>query len=136
VARTQEALCAEIDLELSWSERELPEHERTKHVHRLHPYLGKFVPQLVETLLARYVAAALAANADGFVAVLTNVRAALRPNAPIAIVVNDRRGLYPEILERAGLRLEERLLRHVNRRTGRRAGEYFEEILIARRAGR
>ena len=67
---------------------------------------------------------------------LTNVRAALRPNAPIAIVVNDRRDLYPEILERAGLRLEERLLRHVNRRTGRRAGEYFEEILIARRAGR
>ena len=136
MARTPEALYAEIDLELSWSERELPEHERTKHVHRLHPYLGKFVPQLVETLLARYVAAALAANADGIVAVLTNVRAALRPNAPIAIVVNDRRGLYPEILERAGLRLEERLLRHVNRRTGRRAGEYFEEILIARRAGR
>ena len=34
---------------------ELPERERTKHVHRLHPYLGKFVPQLVEALLARYV---------------------------------------------------------------------------------
>ena len=37
------------------------------------------------------------------------------------IVVNDRRDLYPEILDRAGLRLEERLRRHVNRRTGRRA---------------
>ncbi len=24
------------------------ETERTKHVHRLHPYLGKFIPQLVE----------------------------------------------------------------------------------------
>jgi hypothetical protein len=24
------------------------EYERTKHVHRLHPYLGKFIPQLVE----------------------------------------------------------------------------------------
>jgi len=23
------------------------EFERTKHVHRLHPYLGKFIPQLV-----------------------------------------------------------------------------------------
>ena len=46
-----------IDLELSWSERDLPERERTKHVHRLHPYLGKFIPQLVEVLLARYVAA-------------------------------------------------------------------------------
>jgi hypothetical protein len=56
VARTQDALYADIDLELSWSERELPERERTKHVHRLHPYLGKFVPQLVEALLARYVA--------------------------------------------------------------------------------
>ena len=27
---------------------EYPEFERTKHVHRLHPYLGKFIPQLVE----------------------------------------------------------------------------------------
>ena len=48
------------------------------------------------------------------------------------IVVNDRRELYPEILERAGLALEHRLRRHVNRRTGRRAGEYFEDVLVAR----
>ena len=80
--------------------------------------------------------AAIQAYADGIVGVLLNVREALRPRAPVAIVVNDRRELYPEILERAGLGLEERVVRHVNRRTGRRAGEYFEEILIARRAGR
>jgi hypothetical protein len=55
VAPTQDALYAELDLDLSWSERDLPERERTKHVHRLHPYLGKFIPQLVEVLLARYV---------------------------------------------------------------------------------
>jgi hypothetical protein len=55
VAPTQAALYADLDLELSWSEHDLPERERTKHVHRLHPYLGKFIPQLVETLLARYV---------------------------------------------------------------------------------
>ena len=55
MAATQEALYGELDLALSWSERELPERERTKHVHRLHPYLGKFVPQLVEALLERYV---------------------------------------------------------------------------------
>ena len=54
MAPTQDALYAEIDLDLSWSERELPERERTKHVHRLHPYLGKFIPQLVEVLLGRY----------------------------------------------------------------------------------
>ena len=52
--RTQAALYDEIDLELSWSEAELPERERTKHVHRLHPYLGKYVPQLVEVFLQRY----------------------------------------------------------------------------------
>jgi hypothetical protein len=51
--RTQESLYREIDSELSWSERELPERERTKHVHRLHPYLGKFPPQLAEALLRR-----------------------------------------------------------------------------------
>jgi hypothetical protein len=55
VARTQDALYDDIDLELSWSEQALPERERTKHVHRLHPYLGKFIPQLVEALLERYV---------------------------------------------------------------------------------
>src|SRR5919109_3300885 len=54
MSRTQAALYADIDLDLSWSEQDLPERERTKHVHRLHPYLGKFIPQLVEVLLARY----------------------------------------------------------------------------------
>lgn len=54
--RTQDALYAEIDLELSWSEDDLPQVERTKHVHSLHPYLGKFVPQLVEVFLKRYFA--------------------------------------------------------------------------------
>jgi hypothetical protein len=52
--RTQDALYAEIDLELSWSEQALPQAERTKHVHGLHPYLGKFVPQLVGVFLQRY----------------------------------------------------------------------------------
>ena len=56
--------------------------------------------------------------------------AELRKEAPVVIVVNDRRELYPEILERAGLREERRHRRHVNRRTGRRAGEYFEDVLV------
>ena len=41
-------------LNLNWQERDLPERQRTKHVHRLHPYLGKFVPQLVEIFLRKY----------------------------------------------------------------------------------
>ncbi|MGH3073131.1 MAG: DNA methyltransferase [Gaiellaceae bacterium] len=76
--------------------------------------------------------AAIEAYVAGIATVLTRSKAALRRDAPVCIVVNDRRGLYPEILERAGLRLDDRLERHVNRRTGRRAGEYFESILIGR----
>jgi DNA modification methylase len=43
-------------LNLNWQENDLPERERTKHVHRLHPYLGKFIPQLVEIFLRKYFA--------------------------------------------------------------------------------
>jgi hypothetical protein len=75
---------------------------------------------------------ALAAYVEGIASVLENVRGSLRPGARVVIVINDRRDLYPEILERAGLQLDERYRRHVNRRTGRRAGEFFEDVLVAR----
>ena len=42
------------DLNLNWREQDLPERLRTKHVHRLHPYLGKFIPQLVEIFLRKF----------------------------------------------------------------------------------
>jgi DNA modification methylase len=42
------------ELNLNWPEKDLPEKERTKHVHRLHPYLGKYIPQLVEIFLRKY----------------------------------------------------------------------------------
>lgn len=42
------------ELNLNWRERDLPERVRTKHVHRLHPYLGKFIPQLVEVFLRKF----------------------------------------------------------------------------------
>jgi DNA modification methylase len=42
------------ELNLNWREKDLPEKERTKHVHRLHPYLGKYIPQLVEIFLRKY----------------------------------------------------------------------------------
>ena len=76
--------------------------------------------------------AAITAYCDGIVDALANAREALRPGARVVIVVNDRRDLYPGILERAGLEPQERLRRHVNRRTGRRAGEFFEDVIVAR----
>jgi len=41
-------------LNLNWREKDLPQRKRTKHVHGLHPYLGKFIPQLVEIFLQKY----------------------------------------------------------------------------------
>ncbi len=75
---------------------------------------------------------ALTDYSQGIAAVFKSLRPALEPGAPVLIVVNDRRDLYPEILAAAGLALEERHRRHVNRRTGRRAGEYYEDVLVAR----
>jgi hypothetical protein len=73
---------------------------------------------------------ALEAYVDGMARVLLTQSRALEADAPVIVVVNDRRDLYPEILSRSGLQLADRLERHVNRRTGRRAGEYFESILV------
>jgi hypothetical protein len=73
---------------------------------------------------------AVRAYVENMIAVFTNAHRQLRVGAPVIIVVNDSKALYPEILERAGLSLEERLTRHVNRRTGRRAGEFFEDVLV------
>jgi tRNA G10 N-methylase Trm11 len=75
---------------------------------------------------------AIEAYVDGVADVLANARARLASGARTCIVVNDRRGLYPEILRRAELQLDDRIERHVNRRTGRRAGEYFESVLVCR----
>ena len=47
--RAMQQLDKDINLRLAF--RELKESERTKHVHRLHPYKGKFIPQLVEYFL-------------------------------------------------------------------------------------
>ncbi|MXW98062.1 MAG: site-specific DNA-methyltransferase [Acidimicrobiaceae bacterium] len=41
-------------LNLNWAEKDLPQKKRTKHVHGLHPYLGKFIPQLVEVFIRKY----------------------------------------------------------------------------------
>jgi len=64
-------------------------------------------------------------------AVFANARAQTRPGGLFVIVIDDSRGLYDQILEDAGLTLVERRKRHVNRRTGRRRGEFFEEIILA-----
>lgn len=77
---------------------------------------------------------ALASYVEGISRVFASCAETLRKGGRIVVVVNDRRSLYDEILARSGLVLEQRYQRHVNRRTGRRSGEYFEDVLVARRA--
>jgi hypothetical protein len=74
--------------------------------------------------------AAIDEYVDGMAAVFRNARRFLPNAAPVIIVINDSRDLYPQILDESGLVLEERIRRHVNRRTGRRAGEFFEDVLV------
>jgi len=69
---------------------------------------------------------------DSMVAVLLNAREQMDSGSPVIIVVNDSRNLYPEILGRSGLHVDDVLTRHVNRRTGRRAGEFYESVLVCR----
>lgn len=76
--------------------------------------------------------AAVAAYVDDMVAVFSNAKRQLKRRARVIIVIDDARSLYDDILSEAGLAVEERRKRHVNRRTGRRNGEFFEEIIIAR----
>jgi DNA methylase len=80
--------------------------------------------------------AAVAEYVEGVSAVLSNCVASLAPGAPVIVVVNDRRDLYPKIFDDVGLDVGERLERHVNRRTGRRSGEYFESIFVTFASGR
>ena len=76
--------------------------------------------------------ASVAAYCEDLAAVFANVRRHLKPGAPVIIVIDDDRDLFETILDRAGLELVERRVRHVNRRTGRRDEGYFEAILHAR----
>jgi len=65
--KTTDVVNADVpELNIDWKEKNIktfgvdlsfsnvPEWQRTKHVHRLHSYLGKFIPQLVEVFLKKY----------------------------------------------------------------------------------
>jgi hypothetical protein len=63
-------------------------------------------------------------------AVFANVRRHVKRGGRVVIVVNDKNDLYDYIAQQTGFAVEQRLKRHVNRRTGRRSGDFFEEVLI------
>ncbi|HMX29297.1 MAG TPA: DNA methyltransferase, partial [Blastocatellia bacterium] len=71
----------------------------------------------------------------GIAEVFANVRKSLGRDGVVVIVVHDKNGFYERLAPQLGFKTEEKLLRHVNRRTGRRATEFYEEILIWRLNG-
>ena len=68
----------------------------------------------------------------GICDVFANARKRIKDGGIAVIVVHDKHSLYSNMATEAGFRLEEILTRNVNRRTGRRNGDFFEQILIWR----
>ncbi len=106
-------------------------HEQHRYAYELLPLVDRRTEEIGAASAGR-ARDAIRAYVDAASAVFANTRRQLAPESWVLIVVNDSRELYPRILENAGLVLEDRITRHVNRRTGRRAGEFFEDVLICR----
>ena len=76
---------------------------------------------------------ALAKYVESMADALSCARSLLAAGAPVVIVVNDSRRLYPQILDARGpVARASSLTRHVNRRTGLRGSEFFESVLVCR----
>jgi len=71
----------------------------------------------------------------GIAGVLARVAQAMPAGAPVIVVAADTADLYPGIAQRAGLEPEGAVQRHVSRRTGLRAGEFYETVFVWRVAG-
>lgn len=76
---------------------------------------------------------AVAAYIDGISDVFANAIRPMPSGAHIVVIVNDKRGIYPQIASKLPVDLETVLTRHVNRRTGRRTGAFYEQVLVWRR---
>lgn len=70
---------------------------------------------------------------EGIAAVFHNARKSLNPDGVCVIVAADKKGMYPEIANKAGFAQETVVERHVNRRTGRRTSDFYEKIMVWRR---
>jgi hypothetical protein len=65
--------------------------------------------------------------------VFRHIGESLRPGGRMIVVAGDKANLYPEIAKLAGVEEEATVMRHVNRRTGRRSSEFYESVFIWRK---
>ena len=69
---------------------------------------------------------------ENMIAVFRNVKQSLSQGGRMVVIANDKHGLYDEVRQATGMLQEARLQRHVNRRTGRRSGDFYESVLVWR----
>jgi DNA modification methylase len=67
---------------------------------------------------------------NDIISVFKNLSTSLKKDGILVVVAGDRHGLYNDIAEICGFSTEDIISRHVNRRTGRRSGEFFESVFI------
>ena len=53
--------------------------------------------------------------------------------SPLIVIAGDKANLYAGIAELIDVEVEAIVKRHVNRRTGRRSGEFYESVFIWRK---
>lgn len=66
--------------------------------------------------------------------VFANLKFSLADDGVVVIVANDKYRLYEQLAPEIGYELDKTITRHVNRRTGRRSTDFFEEIFVWRKA--
>jgi DNA modification methylase len=106
-------------------------HEQHRYAYELLGLVDRRVEEIGAAATGRK-RAAIDRYVESMSDVFRNARRQMDPGSWVLIVVNDSQNLYPAIIDNASFTLEDRITRHVNRRTGRRAGEFFEDVLICR----
>jgi hypothetical protein len=76
---------------------------------------------------------AKSAYQEGIAQVFRNCLKSMKPGGRLIVVAGDRYDLYGEIAQLCGVETEAIIRRHVNRRTGRRSSEFFEDVFIWRK---
>jgi hypothetical protein len=69
----------------------------------------------------------------GITEVFTHAGEYMKRGGRLVIIVHDRDNLYGDIAAQCGFEVEDTVGRHVNRRTGRRSHEFFEEVFVWRK---
>jgi hypothetical protein len=108
-------------------------HEQHRYAYELLGLTNKSDLEIGAAARGSSQAAQKAYRAD-IAAVFTHAAQYMSKEAPAVVVVHDKHSLYPDIASNCGFEMEHVIERHVNRRTGRRAGEFFESIFIWRKS--